>query len=410
MKNILKSLVLILIGALTGQSVKAETVYGNVLYQGDALRPIGNVSVVLKNVATNATQTYTTVGDGYFQFVNVADGNYKLSGTTSIAGGGVTYYDAVLVFLNLIGYYQFTPLEFLASDVNGNGAISWSDFNLIVSHILYGTPFPVGPWKFETSTFAITNLKDGVPHGIGGTCSGDVGGTFVPTVNNTPALPLAQGGVINVSDGEPFTTRIFTKDELSFTGAGIIINYPSELLHIESVEFKGADYEYNIDGGQIRLVWGNPNTSAVNFAAGESLITIHGVSTAGFTQGMTASMSIDGNTSLMNASNAEIKNLQFSAPVIKYGNPALKLSNYPNPFTSSTKLSIYTPVEGNAIIEVYSTAGQLVDNFAAGKMNAGYHEINLDASKLTQGYYLCKMRIVTDGDELNQTIRILKAN
>jgi len=410
MKNIITSLVLILIGVFSVQTMKAEVVYGNVLYQGDATRPIGNVSVVLKNLTTNATQTYTTVGDGYFMFANVPDGNYKLTGTTSIAGGGVTFYDAVMVFLHMIGYYQFTPLQFLASDVNGSNSISWGDYNLIVSHILYGTSFPVGPWKFETSTFAITNLKDGVPHGLGGTCSGDVGGTFVPTVNNTPALPVAQESVLNVTTGEPFTTRILTHNELSITGAGIIINYPSELLQIESVEFKGADFEYNVEEGQIRLVWGNPNTAPVSFSEGETFVTIHGVSTPAFTQGMTASISLDGNTSLMNSSNTEVTKLNFASPVLKYGNPELKMSNYPNPFTASTKLSIYSPEEGNAIIEVYNTSGQLVKNIAVGKISAGFKEVNLDASQMAKGYYMCKMRIQTGNSEISKTIRILKAD
>lgn len=410
MKNIIKSLVLILIGVFSVQTMKAEVVYGNVLYQGDATRPIGNVSVVLKNLTTNATQTYTTGGDGYFMFANVADGSYKLTGSTTIAGGGVTFYDAAMVFLHMLGFYQFTPLQFMASDVNGSNSISWSDYNLIVYHILYGTAFPVGPWKFESSTFAITNLKDGVPHGLGGTCSGDVGGTFVPTVNNTPALPLAQEGVLNISAGEPFTTRILTQNDLSITGAGIIINYPSELLQIESVEFKGADFEYNVEEGQIRLVWGNPNTAPVAFSEGETFVTIHGVSTPAFTQGMTASMSLDGNTSLMNSSNTEVTKLNFASPVIKYGNPELKLSNYPNPFTASTKLSIYTPEAGNATIEVYSSTGQLVKNVSLGKMNVGFHEVNLDASQMAHGYYMCKMRIQTGNSETSKTIRILKAN
>lgn len=409
MKNILKSFIVLLVGVICFQNLNAENISGKVLYQGDSTRPVGNVTVTLKNTDNNSTQTFLTGVDGFYQFTNVSNGNFKLSGTKTNGAGGVSYQDAVLVFLNLIGMYTFTPMQFMASDVNGTGTITWSDYNLIIYHILFNTPFPVGPWTFESSTFAVSNLKDGVPHGIGGTCSGDVGGTFVPTVNNTPALPVTQEGTINVSSGEPFTTRILTHSEFSITGTGIIINYPADLLQIESVDFKGADYEYNVEGGQIRLVWGNPNTPAIQFNEGETFITIHGVAASGFKQGMSATISLDGNTSLMNALNQEITNLKFATPVIKYGNTALRLSNYPNPVTTTTKLSIYAQEEGNAMIEVYNASGQLVKNIAAGQINAGYNEYILDATQLSRGYYICKLRIQTANAELQNSIRIVKA-
>ena len=204
-------------------------------------------------------------------------------------------------------------------------------------------------------------------------------------------------------------TRILTHSDLSIKSAGIIINYPSELLQIESIEFKGNDYEYNIEDGQIRLVWGDPNSDAINFSDGESLITIHALGTEAFKKGMSATLSLDGNTSLINTKNEESGNLSFASPVIKYGNPVLKVSNFPNPFTTSTKLSIYTPEEGYATIEVYSPIGQLVKTISVGQMNIGSHEINLDASQLAKGYYICKMRIQTESGELSNSIRILKA-
>jgi hypothetical protein len=250
---------------------------------------------------------------------------------------------------------------------------------------------------------------DAPPTGLGGTCSGDVGGSFIPTAYSSPALPVAQEGAINVGSGEPFTTHILTHNELSINGAGIIINYPSELMQIESVEFKGIDYEYNIENGQIRLIWGNPESTPIDFKYGEPLLTIHGVSTAAFKEGMTASMSMDGGTSLVSATNNAITDLKLTSPLIKFGKPSLKLSNYPNPFKNSTKLNIYTPEAGNAIIEVYSTNGRLVKKISAGTLNAGYQEVNLDASQLAKGYYICKIRIQSKTSEFTDTIRLLKA-
>lgn len=411
MKNHFLFVALLLLATFTTQISNAQTVSGKVLYQGDISRPIGSVLVTLKNIENNTVKTYVTENDGSYSFSGLNSGDYVVTGTTSIAGGGVTYYDATMVFLHLVGFAEFTPMQLLAADVNGSGNVTWGDYTLIVRHILKGTAFPAGPWRFETATFPISNLKstDYNPKTIGGTCSGDVGGTFVPSRYNTPALPIAQEGTIEVSESAPFTTRIVTNTELTITGAGIIINYPSDLLAIESVEFKGVDYEYSIEDGQIRLVWGNPNMSPVEFGEGETFVTIHGVSTSAFKAGMTANVSLDGNTSLMSTANTEVTDLKLASPLIKFGKASLRMNNYPNPFINSTKLSIFSPEEGNATIEVYSTTGQLVKKISAGVINAGYHEFDIDASQLAKGNYICKLRIQSESTELTNTIRLLKA-
>ena len=409
MKNSLISLALILAVLLSALNSYAADVNGQVLYQDNPDRPVNNVMVVLTNTDNNTFQTYTTGGNGYYEFTNVPNGNYILTGTTQLPGGGVTLLDAFLVFLHLNRLYPFTPMQTLAADVNGSGNVTWGDYQLILNHILKGHPFPVGPWTFEISSVSITNFKEGIPKGLGGTCSGDVGGTFVPTVNNAPAIPVATEGTINISKDEPFSTRIVAQNDFSIAGAGIIINYPSELIEVSSVEFKGSGFEYTIADGQVRLIWGDPNTTPINFAAGETLVTLHGTSLPSFKQGISASLSLDGNTSLISPENEEITNLKFTSPAIKYGNPSLKLSNFPNPFTSSTLLSIYTPEEGNATIEIYSANGQIVKNISVGTINAGTNQINLDGSQMAKGYYVCRLRLQTNEGELSNTLRILKA-
>jgi len=411
MKTKFTLVALLLLAIISSSALKAANISGKALYQGDTLRPIGYVTVTLKNVDNNSILVYNTGADGFYHFSDIPSGNYTLTGTTSIAGGGGTFYDAALVYLYLAKVIGLSPIQLLAADVNDNGKVEMGDYNMILNHILRNKPFPAGTWRFEISSFTISDLKaaDVQPKGLGGTCSGDVGGVFVPTANSAPALPVAQEGSINVTGGEAFTTNILTHNDLSITGAGLVINYPSDLLQIESVEFKGADYEYNIEGGQIRLIWGNPDAAPINFNSGEAFITIHGTSTAAFKEGMSASISMDGSTSLVNASNKNETNLKFASPLIKFGKPSLKLSNYPNPFKNSTRLSIYAPEAGKAIIEVYSTSGQLVKKFSAGEINAGNQEVNLDASQLTKGYYICKVRIQSATSEFTDSLRLLKA-
>ena len=408
MKLFFFTLIFLLIAIASAQTALATTVSGNVLYQGDSSRPIGYVNVELKNIDNNSTLMCISASNGYYEFNNVPNGNYILTGSTSLTAGGVTYYDPTLVFLYLNGLYQLTPIQMLASDVDGNGIIEWNDYNMIVDFILNGTQFPVGSWKFETKVFSISGLKDGVPSGISGTCSGDVGGTFVPTVRQEPALLLTMAGTLFIAPGEVFSLNIATNLPLTMNGAGIIINFPSDLINIKSVEFKGQDYKFSVEGGEIHVVWGNPNTTPIHFEAGETFVTLHCTTNSSLNQNTFAQINLDGKTSIINATNHEVKNLNFSAPLIKISNTELKFSNFPNPIATNTFFRIYAPEPGQGVIELFNSQGQLVKNIPIETIGVGSNEIEFDATQLSQGSYVCKLNMQTASQTYNKSIRILK--
>lgn len=408
MKKIFNFLVSFLLVVVSTTSVFGETVNGHIYYHGDTTLPVGNVVVKLKNLDNNSTTSYTTIADGFYEFNNVIPGNYKLSAETALPGGGVTFADATLVFLHLLGYYPFTPMEFMASDVNNSNSITWSDYNSIIWHLLFGTPFPSGPWKFESVNFTISPLKDKVPTGLGGTCSGDVGGVFIPAGRNLEAIPVTHKGTLNVSKGETFTYAFNTLDNLSINGTGTFINYPSDLIEVKSVNFKGTDFEYNITDNQIIIVWGNPETTPINFTGGEVFVSITAIAKENIEPGTACFFTIDNHTCLMNTGNEEIKSLNFSAPTINFVAPSLKLSNFPNPFVSTTTLTASLPFAGEVTIDIYNNSGTLVKTVFAGNLAEGVQTIELNADQLAAGTYVCKLKVATDKQTQDQSIRIIK--
>jgi len=408
MKKHLNFLLVFMMVAFSATNLVAQTVNGYVLYQSDTSRPVSDVVVTLKNLDNNSSVNFITPGNGYYEFLNVIPGNYKLSAATVLPGGGVSFADATLVFLYLLGYYQFTPMQFLASDVNNTNSITWSDYNLIIWHLLFGTPFPSGPWKFESANFTISALKDKVPTGLGGTCSGDVGGTFVPTGRNISALPIARMGQVDVSKGESFSTSINTLDNLQINGTGTIINYPADLLQIESVDFKGTGFEYNIANGQIRIVWGNPETTPIRFNSGEAFVTIHAVAKENIEVGTVCFFTMDANTSLINPNNEEVKSLNFASPAISFVSPSLQLSNFPNPFTSSTSVRVTLPYTGTVNLDIFNNAGQLVKSVSAGNLPEGYQTIDLNGDNMAPGNYICKLTVNSGNRIESKSIRLIK--
>ncbi|MDB5222589.1 MAG: hypothetical protein JWN83_1256 [Chitinophagaceae bacterium] len=70
---------------------------------------------------------------------------------------------------------------------------------------------------------------------------------------------------------------------------------------------------------------------------------------------------------------------------------AFTLSNFPNPFSTTTKIKFDVPVSGKVILKVYNTKGQAVATLFEGIKNPGSYTIDFDGSALGSGVYYCKL-------------------
>jgi hypothetical protein len=61
--------------------------------------------------------------------------------------------------------------------------------------------------------------------------------------------------------------------------------------------------------------------------------------------------------------------------------------NYPNPFNPSTVIKFSLPVDSYVKIELFNSLGEKVDELTNREYSIGNHEINFDASKLSNGVY-----------------------
>ncbi len=85
----------------------------------------------------------------------------------------------------------------------------------------------------------------------------------------------------------------------------------------------------------------------------------------------------------------------YAIEIDVYGSGRLVLSqNYPNPFNPTTTIEYSIPEVSNVTITIYSIVGELAATLVSGSIEAGYHRINFDASKLSSGTYIYQIKAV----------------
>lgn len=66
--------------------------------------------------------------------------------------------------------------------------------------------------------------------------------------------------------------------------------------------------------------------------------------------------------------------------------------NYPNPFNPSTMIQFQLPKSGYTELKVYDLVGREVATLINGTREAGYHQVSFDASGLSSGMYIYRLR------------------
>ncbi len=77
------------------------------------------------------------------------------------------------------------------------------------------------------------------------------------------------------------------------------------------------------------------------------------------------------------------------------GSSTFELSSYPNPFNATTTISFYLENTAAAPVklEIFNLLGQRVTTLVDADINGGQHDIRWDASSMTSGLYLCKLKV-----------------
>lgn len=80
--------------------------------------------------------------------------------------------------------------------------------------------------------------------------------------------------------------------------------------------------------------------------------------------------------------------------------------NYPNPFNPNTVIRFGLPKAAHATLKIYNILGQEIRTLVDQELNAGFHEVNFNASGLSSGTYI--YQITSEGFMQSKKMVIMK--
>ncbi len=384
MKRILLTSMFALLLVINHQVFAQNTIDGYVLYRDNPQVPIPDVQVGLYTTGGTLINTYTTGDNGYYAFTNIPDGTYVLSSTTEIDPGGVDLYDAWLILQYIFGWIEFTPIEFMAADVTGNGVVNMVDYLFIVIHyFIYGQPFPAGEWVFldvEVSTFS----REGGGN-VAGSSTGDVGGVWVPTGRELiDEMILEHEGIANLQSGQIVSFPVKAPSLIDLAGYGLVFEFDPQVLEIVEVVPFGTDAHYAVVDNQIRMSWiQNYDKSDRSF---EGVLATIAVRKKGQVTG-DINLRLGKESHILDNTGERIGYLELTAPKLSIAaGEGSSLRLYPMPASGTTNLEITVDQAGSSLVSVFNMQGQLVDQFSI-SVTAGTNNIIVDLGSYIPGSY-----------------------
>ena len=73
------------------------------------------------------------------------------------------------------------------------------------------------------------------------------------------------------------------------------------------------------------------------------------------------------------------------------GNADFTLTNYPNPVEGVSTINYAIPSNGHVVLKLYDALGNEVRTIVNGNRKAGEHTVDLNATQLAAGRYICKL-------------------
>ncbi len=393
----------ILMLCILNNSFAQTTVSGLASYKKDGVTPLVGISILLYDMDDALVASTETDNEGYYEFAHLPHGEYLLTGSSSLPPGEINIIDAIMVAEHIEGVRQLEGLALLAADVDGDGEITWADYNyILVDHLVYGYPFPVGDWVFERLMIAIDSLMASpIVYDVGGNSTGDTKVDIKPD-DNKIAIQKYNVNVKEISEwGQAFSIEVNTNGLFNFSGYLIGLTLNMELFEIVEVICAMPDFGYGIFRDHIVISAASKAEKPLLLEAGEALVRLKIKPRQPIEFNDIVYFKLSGNSHFVDGGlSVFTPSLILPALSFNFNSNCSKtlLTAYPNPAKSHLTISYTLANDGHATLSIYSPDGKPLRTLVDSRQKAGKHELGISRSGLPQGLYL--LRLTTNGESI----------
>jgi hypothetical protein len=393
MKKFIAHVVLtfVLLLGLSNNLIAQYAIQGNVYYHDDLSKPMSNTTVFLKTTSGTLVATAPTDAMGYYSFLNIAAGTYKLTAVPSLLAGGVNLEDSYLILLHLFGLYNLTPIQFLAADVNGSGTVTWSDyFTIVFGWFVYGYPFPAGDWQC-ISTTVVAGLKEGSKINV--TSTGDINGTWSPNITKgtEPLNMISYQSQVKAKAGQLVQIPIYAETATNLNGFAFSLAYPTQFATIKDVISDYGKVEFQANYGELRLVWSDETAKGITPNPNKPLFSVVAQLNDEFNENDEFILTILNENQMLGQNGKLITDYKLKSNAVIWSNMNENaLSILPNPVNDQSVISLSLNTASNVQFDIINAAGQVVTSVINSQLSAGIHTISLeDLPKNGLYFYRC---------------------
>ncbi len=381
---------------------------GQLRYLNTATTPLNGISLQLVNnsnivVATTTTFSYTdnsvpsgpVVLGGYYQFYNIADGNYTIRATSGLQWGGVNATDALIIKLHTVGLTVLSGLPLAAADINLSHFVNSTDALLIQLRVVgIINQFAIGDWVYSDTVVSVSGLTS---HNFTALATGDVNQSFNPSlVKTADYMPLQKEGIVIAAKNKEIELCFRVSDFIRPGAISLDLNYNTDLIEVTALSSVLKDLNYQFGKGKIQIAWSD--IQAINLHANDVVFKLKVIvkaavssSTNVFSYSKAAEFA-DENAEILDFNGLKVSGIQTEAEDQSF-------SIYPNPCKDQAAIYCQIPESGRITIVLYNSMGQKVGMIADEYKTEGESIFKLNTLELHPGLYKCE--IIFKGANLN---------
>ena len=385
------------------------SIQGTVSYKNNLPNtPLNGVTVKLRDLTSGQIVATTVTGPnmnpplytgdpGYYAFTNIPAGNYKLEASFNGTWGGNNATDALLVQIQagleagLPSSWILTGLYHTVADVNASNTVTALDALYIKLRTVGSiSSYPAGDWKFETPT--VSSLPAVVD--FAGLCVGDVNGSYIPTgLKAASFLSVSDAETQTVPVGETFTYEIKGNTAAQLGAMTLFMGYDKDLFEVTDVTTSSNDeMKYVIEDGNVAIAWAD--TKPMSVKNDDQLFTLTVKAKAPITEA-TPIFNVRPGSEFASPTGMRFDNfdLKMSKVITAGVSTEFSIFNYPNPFSSNTKIVYTIPEDSKVKLVVTDMYGNIVRTLVSQFQSAGTYSIPVSAAELnlSAGAYLYRI-------------------